>query len=276
MSSVAEESPLTKALSLAQQSAQAFTTYTGIDHVDLAIVLGSGWGRALDLIGEPLCTVPAKEVPGFSSSTVAGHHGTIQVLAAADKKILVIGARSHFYEHRDVHRSVHPVRFAHYLGAKDLILTNGCGSINPHWEPGQVVMLRDHINLTFVSPLLGPEFVDLSQAYSPKLRAIAHEQYPYLPSGIYAQFAGPQYETPAEVSMAGIVGADLVGMSTVQETVAARHLGLEVLGLSLVTNLAAGISPQPLSHQEVLEIGQDNSNQISELLARIVTAILKA
>ncbi|WP_043535902.1 phosphorylase family protein, partial [Actinomyces polynesiensis] len=151
-----------------------------------------------------------------------------------------------------------------------VVLTNGCGGLNPEWAPGQVVLIRDHINLTATSPLEGATFVDLTDLYSQHLRDLAHEVDATLPEGVYVQFPGPHYETPAEVRMAGIIGGDLVGMSTTLEAIAAREAGMEVLGLSLMTNLAAGISPDPLSHAEVLEAGREAAPRIARLLADIV------
>ncbi len=154
-----------------------------------------------------------------------------------------------------------------------MVLTNGCGGLNPDWAPGTPVLISDHLNLTGRSPLEGATFQDLTDLYSSRLRDLAHTVDPSLPEGVYAQFPGPHYETPAEVRMARVLGADLVGMSTALEAIAARHAGLEVLGLSLVTNLAAGIQQTPLSHQEVVEAGQAAGPRIAELLARIAGEI---
>lgn len=170
-------------------------------------------------------------------------------------------------------RVVHGVRTAAAAGARVVVLTNGCGGLGPSWTPGTAVLIRDHLNLTATSPLEGATFVDLTDLYSTRLRAVAHEVDPTLPEGVYAQFRGPHYETPAEVAMAGVIGADLVGMSTALEAIAARHVGLEVLGLSLVTNLAAGVGTQPLSHDEVIEAGRTAAPRISWLLAVIVGRI---
>jgi len=162
------------------------------------------------------------------------------------------------------------VRTAAATGATTVVLTNGCGGLNPQWGPGTPVLIRDHINLTATSPLEGATFVDLTDLYSPRLRALAHEVDSALGEGVYVQFPGPHYETPAEVRMAGVLGGDLVGMSTTLEAIAARHAGLEVLGVSLVTNFGAGISPTPLDHAEVLEAGQAAGPRISALLAEVI------
>ncbi|MDU1522271.1 MAG: purine-nucleoside phosphorylase, partial [Actinomyces sp.] len=167
----------------------------------------------------------------------------------------------------------HGMRTAAAAGARTVVLTNGCGGLNPQWSPGQAVLIRDHINLTGASPLEGATFVDLTDLYSQRLRTVAHTIDPSLPEGVYVQFPGPHYETPAEVKMAGILGGDLVGMSTTLEAIAAREAGMEILGISLMTNLAAGISPEPLSHAEVIAAGQEAAPRIARLLADIVQAI---
>ena len=165
------------------------------------------------------------------------------------------------------------MRTAAAAGCSTLVLTNGCGGLNPDWAPGTPVLISDHLNLTAASPLEGATFVDLTDLYSSRLRGVAREIDPSLDEGVYAQFRGPHYETPAEVRMARIMGADLVGMSTALEAIAAREAGLEILGISLVTNLAAGVSDEPLSHAEVIEAGQAAGPRISDLLARIVERI---
>lgn len=241
---------------------------------DIALVLGSGWGAAADLIGEVVATLPAGDVPGFSAPAVVGHVGTVRSIRTPDgKHALVLGARTHYYEGKGVRAVVHGVRTAAAAGCRVLVLTNGCGGLNPDWQPGTPVLIRDHINLTAVSPLEGATFVDLTDLYSPRLRNLAREVDPSLGEGVYAQFPGPHYETPAEVQYAKRIGSDLIGMSTALEAIAARHAGLEVFGISLVTNLAAGISPTPLSHEEVLEAGRAAGPRISRLLADIVAKI---
>lgn len=265
-----EADPFEQARAAAAYIAQA----TGVERHDVALVLGSGWGEAADLIGETTATVPASEIPGFSAPAVEGHVGTIRsVLTPSGKRALVLGARTHFYEGKGVRAVVHGVRTAAAAGAKTLVLTNGCGGLNPDWTPGTPVLISDHINLTASSPLEGATFVDLTDLYSSRLRALAREVDPSLDEGVYAQFTGPHYETPAEVQYAKRIGADLVGMSTALEAIAARHAGMEVFGISLVTNLAAGISPVPLSHQEVLEAGAAAGPRISKLLADIIAKL---
>lgn len=255
---------------LAQQAADALRERTGVDRYKIALTLGSGWGGAADLLGETVSEVPAHEIPGFSKPALEGHGGTLRSIRLADgSHALVIGARTHFYEGKGVRAVSHGVRTAAAAGSEIMILTNGCGGLYPDWAPGTPVLIRDHLNLTARSPLEGATFVDLTDLYSQRLRDIARAVDPSLDEGVYAQFPGPHYETPAEVQMAKVLGADLVGMSTALEAIAARHAGLEILGMSLVTNAAAGISPEALSHEEVLEAGRAAGPRISRLLADI-------
>ncbi|GAA1876948.1 purine-nucleoside phosphorylase [Paeniglutamicibacter psychrophenolicus] len=259
---------------LATAAAAKIAELTGVPTHDIALVLGSGWGEAANLIGERTHRIDATELPGFHAAAVPGHVGTISsVLTSGGKRVLVLGARTHFYEGKGVRAVVHGVRTAAAAGAKTLVLTNGCGGLNPAWTPGTPVLIADHINLTASSPLEGATFVDLTDLYSPRIRALAREVDPSLDEGVYAQFTGPHYETPAEVRYAKAIGADLVGMSTALEAIAARHAGMEVFGISLVTNLAAGISATALSHEEVIEAGQAAGPRISALLADIVAKL---
>ena len=259
---------------LAQRAAQALRERTGVETHEIALTLGSGWGWAADLLGETVAEIPAPEIPGFSQPALEGHVGTLRSIRLEDgRHALVIGARTHYYEGRGVRAVVHGVRTAAAAGATTMVLTNGCGGLNADWAPGTPVLISDHLNLTGRSPLEGATFQDLTDLYSSRLRDLARTVDGSLPEGVYAQFPGPHYETPAEVRMAGVLGADLVGMSTALEAIAARHAGLEVLGLSLVTNLAAGIQQTPLSHQEVVEAGQAAGPRIADLLARIVGQI---
>ncbi|WP_062516625.1 purine-nucleoside phosphorylase [Demequina gelatinilytica] len=262
---------MTSATELAAEAAAILATATGVEKHDIALVLGSGWGGAADLIGEEVARVDATDIPGFDAHVVPGHHPVFRSLVApTGKHVLVLGARQHYYQVRDAAKVAHAIRMAAAAGCTQLVLTNGCGSTRPEVGPGSVVVLEDHINLTGQTPLEGATFVDMSQVYSPRLRDLARSIDPELPDGIYAQFTGPQYETPAEVRMAAILGANLVGMSTVLEAIAAREAGLEMLGLSLVTNLAAGIGGDTLDHQEVLDAGAAAGPRISALLASIV------
>jgi len=259
---------------LAQAAAAYIAAATGVEKHDIALVLGSGWGEAAGLIGETTAVVNAADVPGFSAPAVVGHVGTLTSILTPDgKNVLVLGSRTHFYEGKGVRAVVHGVRTAAAAGATTMVLTNGCGGLNEAWTPGTPVLISDHINLTATSPLEGATFVDLTDLYSSRLRAVAREVDPSLDEGVYAQFTGPHYETPAEVQYAKRIGADLVGMSTALEAIAARAAGMEVFGISLVTNLAAGISPVPLSHGEVLEAGQAAGPRISRLLADIIAKL---
>lgn len=259
---------------LAQRAALDIANLTGVAEHDLALTLGSGWARAADLLGETTHEFDATAVTGFLRPALEGHVGTIRSILLRDgRRALIIGARTHYYEGKGVRRVVHSVRTAAAAGAKTMILTNGAGGIKRSWQPGQAVLISDHINLTADSPLEGATFVDLTDLYSPRLREIAREVDPTLDDGVYVQFRGPHYETPAEVRMAEIMGGHICGMSTSLEAIAAREAGMEVLGLSLITNLAAGIQDHPLSHEEVVEAGRQAEPVISKLLADIVTAI---
>ena len=257
---------------LAARAAESIKAHSGIQTYDIALVLGSGWGGAADLIGETIDEVDAADVPGFSPPAVAGHTATMRTIRiyGSDKVALVLGSRTHYYEGKGVRAVAHGMRTAAALGCNQVVLTNGCGGLNVEWKPGQVVLISDHINLTGASPLEGATFVDLTDLYSLRLRDLARTIDPSLDEGVYCQFRGPQYETPAEVRMAGILGGDLVGMSTTLETLAAREAGMEVLGLSLVTNAAAGLSGEALDHTEVLQAGRDAGPRLAALLAGIV------
>ena len=256
---------------VAREAAAQIAEKTGVAKHDIGLTLGSGWGKAAELMGETTATIDAAEITGFSASAVVGHSGTLRsILLPSGKRALVIGARTHYYEGHGVRRVAHSVRTAAACGATTMVLTNGAGGIKPNWRPGTPVLISDHINLTADSPLEGATFIDLTDLYSSRLRDLARTVDSSLDDGVYVQFRGPHYETPAEVQMAKVLGGHIVGMSTALEAIAARQAGMEVLGLSLITNLAAGISENPLSHKEVLEAGAAAEGRISELLARIV------
>jgi len=268
------DDPSTDPFAVAAQAAEQLAEKTGVGRHDIALTLGSGWGKAADLIGETVATIPATEIVGFGRPALAGHVGTLRsILLPSGKHALVIGARTHYYEGHGVRRVVHSVRTAAAAGATTMILTNGAGGIKETWTPGTPVLISDHINLTADSPLEGATFIDLTDLYSSRLRAIAKQIDPALDEGVYTQFRGPHYETPAEVQMAKAIGGHIVGMSTALEAIAARQAGMEILGMSLITNLAAGIQKTPLSHQEVIEAGREAEQAISALLARIVEAL---
>jgi purine-nucleoside phosphorylase len=265
------DDPQVDPFEIAAQAATEIAEHTGVASHDIALTLGSGWAKAADLIGTTTATVPANEIIGFSAPALAGHVGTLRsVQLPSGKRALVIGARTHYYEGHGVRRVVHSVRTAAATGAKTMILTNGAGGIRETWKPGTPVLISDHINLTATSPLEGATFVDLTDLYSKRLRDLARTVDPALDEGVYCQFRGPNYETPAEVQMAKTIGGHIVGMSTALEAIAARQSGMEILGMSLITNLAAGIQKTPLSHEEVVQAGRDAEPVISALLAKIV------
>ncbi|MGI5190032.1 purine-nucleoside phosphorylase [Promicromonospora sp. CA-289599] len=272
------DDPTTDPFDVAAAAAEYIAAKTGVPGHDVALVLGSGWGGAAELIGDVVAEIPTAEIPGFRGPAVKGHLATTRSIRferpdGAVRHALVLGSRTHLYEGLGPRRVVHGVRTAAAAGCETVILTNGCGSVHIGWRPGQPVLIKDHLNLTGQTPLEGAKFADMTDVYTPRLRDVARSVDPDLPEGVYAQFHGPQYETPAEVKMASLMGADLVGMSTALEAIAARHCRMDVLGISLATNLAAGISPHPLSHEEVLEAGREAGPRISDLLARVIKQI---
>ena len=267
------DDPATSPFEFAQAAAAVIAEKTGVERHDIALTLGSGWGQTAEMLGETIATIPADEVPGFAKSDIPGHSGTLRSIRLANgKHALVIAARTHYYEGKGVRRVVHSVRTAAAAGASVMILTNGAGGVRPEWGPGTPVLISDHINLTAASPLEGATFIDLTDLYSARLRELALTVRE-LDEGVYVQFRGPHYETPAEVKMARTIGGDIVGMSTALEAIAAREAGMEVLGMSLITNPAAGVSPNPLSHTEVLEAGKAAEADLAELLSQIVVKL---
>jgi purine-nucleoside phosphorylase len=256
----------------ARRAADVLKRATGIERHDVAIVLGSGWVPAVDSLGETIAELDVTNLPGFEPPAVEGHAGRIRSLEVGDVRVLAFLGRTHLYEGRGVVPVVHGVRVAAASGCRTVVLTNACGGLRSGMKVGDPVLICDHINLSGRTPLVGPRFVDLTDVYSPRLRALVREIDPSISEGVYAMFGGPQYETPAEVRMAGVLGADLVGMSTVLEAIAARAEGLEVLGLSLVTNLAAGLG-DPLDHEDVLAAGRAAAHRMGELFAALVPRI---
>lgn len=259
----------------ARRAARAVRAGTGIEGADVAVVLGSGWAGAADRLGASIGAVACRDVPGFPARAVLGQQAEIRAveLAGSGRTALVFASRTHYYQFRDAQAVAHPVRVAAALGARTVVLTNGCGSLRPEWGAGRVVAIRDHLNLTGASPLVGARFVDMTDAYAPRLRELARRVDPDVVEGVYAQFPGPQYETPAEVRMAGVLGADVVGMSTALEAIAARDLGLDVLGLAFVTNLAAGVGDAGLSHAEVLAAGEAAVPRLARLLVGVLSQL---
>jgi len=258
---------------LAASAAADLARLTGVEQHDVAIVMGSGWGPAVDALGETVAELETVEVSGFAAPAVAGHAGRIRSLRSGERNVLVFMGRTHLYEGRGVRAVVHGVRTAAAAGCTTLVLTNGCGGLRESWAPGTPVLIRDHINLTATSPLEGATFVDLTDLYSPRLRTLCREIDPSLDEGVYVQLPGPHYETPAEIAMVGTIGGDLVGMSTALEAIAAREAGMDVLGISLVTNLAAGISGEPLNHEEVLAAGKSAATRMGGLLGSLLPRI---
>ncbi|WP_018682420.1 purine-nucleoside phosphorylase [Actinokineospora enzanensis] len=254
----------------ADEAAKALAERTGVDRHDIALILGSGWRPAVDRLGDAAAEVPMADLPGFLVPTVQGHGGTIRSIQVGDKRVLAMLGRTHLYEGHGVARAVHGVRTAASAGVSSVVLTNAAGCLMEGVRVGQPVLISDHLNLTARSPLVGAEFVDLTDLYSPRLRAIAREIDPSLIEGVYAGLPGPHFETPAEINMLRVMGAGLVGMSTVLEAIAARAAGVEVFGLSLVTNLAAGITGEPLNHLEVLESGRVAAEGMGGLLRELV------
>lgn len=261
---------MTDPAELARQAAQVIAERTGHDRHDVAVVLGSGWSPAIAALGSPTAVLPQADVPGFAPPRAAGHAGELLSVPVGAHRVLVLAGRVHAYEGHDLRHVVHGVRAACAAGVHTVVLTNAAGGLRPDMQIGQPVLISDHLNLTARSPLVGAQFVDLTDAYAPRLRALARNCDPELTEGVYAGLPGPHYETPAEIRMLQVLGADLVGMSTVHETIAARAAGAEVLGISLVTNLAAGLTGEPLSHAEVLAAGAASAARMGALLADVI------
>lgn len=297
----------------AASSAAVLAERTGQRQHDVAVVLGSGWAPAADTLaqaasqasapapapatftqpassqaapawtasGPGVTEVPLADLGGFPPPTVAGHSPVVRSLTIGGHRVLVFLGRTHLYEGHPVEGVVHGVRTAVAAGCRVVVLTNAAGGIRAGYQVGQPVLIRDHLNLTARSPLAGPpppdgyasRFTDLTGLYSVRLRALARRADPGLAEGVYAALPGPHYETPAEIAMLRGLGADLVGMSTVLEAIAARHLGAEVLAISLVTNLAAGLTPGGLDHQEVIAAGRAAAVRMGSLLAGILPGI---
>ena len=255
--------------SIAADAAAVLAERTGVAQHDVALVLGSGWVPAIDGLGRTVGEVLVTDLPGFLPPAVEGHAGRIRSLDVGGVRALAFLGRTHLYEGRGVDAVVHGVRVAAAAGCGTVLLTNACGGLRDGMRVGDPVLISDHLNLTGRTPLVGARFVDLTDLYAQRLRALVRDIDPTIGEGVYAMFPGPQYETPAEVRMAGRLGADLVGMSTVLEAIAARAEGCEVLGLSLVTNLAAGLG-DPLDHEEVLAAGKAAASRMGALLGELI------
>jgi len=257
----------------ATDAAAVLAGKTGVTQHDIALVLGSGWLPAVDALGEATAEISTTDLPGFAPPAVAGHAGKIRSVRAGEKNLLVFLGRTHFYEGLGVRAVVHGVRTAAAAGCSTVVLTNGCGGLDERWSPGTPVLISDHVNLTATSPIEGANFVDLTDLYSPRLRALCREVEPELDEGVYVQLPGPHYETPAEIAMVRAIGGTLVGMSTTLEAIAAREAGMEVLGISLVTNAAAGMSGKPLNGQEVIDAGNAAASRMGALLRDVLGKI---
>ena len=265
-------------LQAAAIAASEIASRTGVSAHDVALVMGSGWVGAVDALGTPSYECNAEEITGFFAPAVEGHSGKVRSyeIKDADRTIraLVFLGRTHLYEGKGMEPVVHGVRTAVKAGCKVIILTNACGGINTAYRVGQPVLIRDHISLTAQSPLVGATFVDLTDLYSKRIRAIMKSADSSLQEGVYVHWRGPTYETPAEIHMMRTLGADLVGMSTVPEAIAAHALGAEVLGISLVTNAAAGVTGEKLNHEEVIAAGKAAASSMGELLAKTIPQIV--
>jgi purine-nucleoside phosphorylase len=249
----------------------------------VGVVLGSGLGGFASCLTDRL-EIPYETIPHWPVSTAEGHAGRLVLGRLGELPVAVMAGRVHLYEGYRPDQVVFGVRVLGRLGARALVLTNAAGGINPAFQRGLLVLISDHINLQGANPLvgpneesLGPRFPDMTEAYSVRLRQIARETAAELgipvAEGVYAAMLGPSYETPAEIRFLRIIGADLVGMSTVPEVIAARHMGLSVLAISCVTNMAAGLAPGPLSHREVLETGEIVRDRLSRLLEALLPRI---
>ena len=265
-----DAAPVADSATLATQAAARWADLTASPRHDVALVMGSGWVPAADALGVPEVDVPVTDLPGFHPPAVAGHAGRVRSLQVGSQRVMVLLGRTHLYEGKGVDPVVHGVRVAAAAGCRTIVLTNAAGGVREGLEVGQPVLVSDHLNLTARSPLVGARFVDLVDLYSARLRALVRSVDPSLVEGVYAALPGPHYETPAEIRMLRAMGADLVGMSTALEAIAARAEGMEVLAVSLVTNLAAGMTGQPLDHAEVLEAGASSAARVGALLAEVV------
>jgi len=272
-----ETASATDPFTRAEASAAALRERASVDGFDAVVVLGSGWQAAADAIGAPELEVPLAELGGFEQPSVKGHAPSVRYIKIGQRRVLLYLGRIHLFEGHDPHAVVHGVLAAILAGCRVVVLTNAAGGINAGYAVGQPVLISDHINLTGRSPLWGPlpsqvplRFTDLTEVYSKRLRALARGLDPSLVEGVYAGVPGPHFETPAEIRMMRGAGADLVGMSTVMEAIAARHLGAEVLGISMVSNPAADLSDVPIDHQAVLAATGASAAQVGKLLSDLL------
>ena len=254
---------------VARQAADRIAELTGRTTHDALVVLGSGWGPAADAFGEPTAVFPMTDVPGFLAPVADGHAGEIRSYLVDGVATLVLLGRTHLYEGHGLRPVVHGIRTAHAAGVRLAVLTNANGSLRGDWELGRPVLVSDHLNVTGTSPLEGPRFVDLTDAWSPRLRALARDLDPSLAEGVYAWLRGPHYETWAEAEWLRRVGADLLGMSTVPEAIAAREWRMELVGISTVTAIEG--TPSGIDPAEVVAIAERTASRCGPLLAELVT-----
>lgn len=263
----------------AQHAAEMIRARAGLD-VSVAIVLGSGLGAFAEDLTNAV-TIPYAEIPGFARSTVEGHAGRLVIGKTGEVAIAAMQGRFHFYEGYSLEQVTFPTRVLKLLGVHTLVLTNAAGTLNIEFTPGSLMVISDHLNLLGDNPLrgqnderFGPRFPDLSSVYTPELQTLVIDEARAMGlemrRGVYASLAGPSYETPAEIHMMRTLGADAVGMSTVPEAIVARHMSMRVLGISCITNLAAGVSDEPIDHSQVMATGERVRAQFSELLKRIL------
>ena len=265
-------------MAAAAKAASEIATRTGIAAHDVALVMGSGWTSACDALGAPTYECDAHELTGFQAPVVEGHSGKVRSYEIKGEhgtvRALVFLGRTHLYEGKGMEPVVHGVRTAVKAGCKVIVLTNASGGINAAYKVGEPVLIRDHISLTAQSPLSGATFVDLTDLYSKRIREIVRKEDSSLQEGVYVHFRGPTYETPAEILMMRTIGADLVGMSTVPEAIAAHAMGAEVLGISLVSNAAAGMTGEKLNHEEVVAAGKAAASRMGELLKNVIPKLV--
>ena len=258
------------------------STFTNNKNVETMIVLGSGMGGFEDNY-EPLSQVDYSDIPNFLTPSIEGHAGKLSLVSINNKLTAILSGRAHYYEGYPIQDLVIPIRAFSLLGVKNLVLTNAAGGISDNYVPGDIISITDHINLTGDNPLIGknldtfgPRFPDMSEVYSRNFLKLAEkvsENHFEFKTGIYAWFTGPSYETPAEVQYAKNIGADLVGMSTVPEAIVAKHAGMEISAFSLVTNLAAGISKDPLNHEEVVEIADKSKQKLQGFMKEFLSEL---
>lgn len=265
------------------QDAVAYIQPKVTEKPTIGLVLGSGLGVLADEIENPV-VIPYDEIPGFTNSTVAGHKGQLVIGKLQGKQVVAMQGRFHFYEGHDLDAVVFPIRVMKFLGVETMVITNAAGGINESYGEGNLMLIADHINLTARNPLIGPNdetmgtrFPDMSEAYSKELRQLAKnvaaELAINLQEGVYVGLLGPSYETPAEIRMLRTLGADAVGMSTVPEVIVARHINVKVLGISCISNMAAGILEQPLSHEEVMATTERVKAQFLSLVQGVIAKL---